>query len=96
MKILINGTDFTVNGSVFSPFWSDLNSGSWERETFEVIDYFVTEGTNTMDIGPEHQHMPRRATRMGNTISILKSTPSPIFSTTPAASSPIPLGIGSL
>lgn len=51
MKILINGTDFTVNGSVFSPFWSDLNSGSWERETFEVIDYFVKEGTNTMDIG---------------------------------------------
>jgi FkbM family methyltransferase len=51
MKILVNGTEFTVNGSVFSPFWSDLNSGNWERETFEVIDYFVKDGSKTMDIG---------------------------------------------
>ncbi len=51
MKILINRTEFTVNGSVFSPFWSGLNSGAWERETFEVIDYFVKDGSRTMDIG---------------------------------------------
>jgi FkbM family methyltransferase len=51
MKIVINGTEFTVDGSVFSPFWTDLNSGNWERETFEVIDYFVKDGSRTLDIG---------------------------------------------
>lgn len=51
MKILINGAEFTVNGSVFSPFWSDLNSGAWEQETFDIIDYFVKDDSKTMDIG---------------------------------------------
>jgi FkbM family methyltransferase len=68
MKILINGTEFTVNGSVFSPFWSDLNSGGWERDTFEVIDYFVKAGTCTMDIGcwigPVSLYMAARGARV--------------------------------
>ena len=51
MKILINNIEFNVNGTVYMPFWNDLNSGEWEKETFEIIDYFVSNNSKTLDIG---------------------------------------------
>jgi FkbM family methyltransferase len=51
MKILINNLEFNVNGTVYNPFWKDLNSGEWEQETFEIIDYFVSDNSKTLDIG---------------------------------------------
>lgn len=51
MQINVRDITFQVNELFNKPFWDYLNSGEWEEETFNIIDYFVSKNDVVLDIG---------------------------------------------
>jgi FkbM family methyltransferase len=47
-KISINDKCFLVK---YSPFWENVNNGSWEPETFKIFDYYLDDKYSYIDIG---------------------------------------------
>lgn len=51
LDISIRNVAFKVDASFSPKYWRDINSGSWERHTFDIIDYFVSSTNLALDIG---------------------------------------------
>lgn len=50
-RIEINGRSFVVDGGRIPAFWNLLEAGTWEPETFAVLDRMVRPGTTYVDCG---------------------------------------------
>jgi len=51
LKIKINDIKFEVASSFKPHLWDHINSGNWEKHTFEIIDHFVDDSSVVLDIG---------------------------------------------
>lgn len=51
MKIVINNITFEVDSQSNLDFWKYVNKGKWETETFTIIDKYVSESSNALDLG---------------------------------------------
>jgi FkbM family methyltransferase len=50
-SITINGTTFQIVDELPHRFWSGVNEGRWEPESFRIIDHFLTSDWRFVDIG---------------------------------------------
>jgi FkbM family methyltransferase len=50
-SIVVNGTTFHVADTLPHPFWTGVNAGRWEPETFRLLDYFLVPDWRFVDIG---------------------------------------------
>ena len=46
-----NGIKFRISSEQHQRFWTKIEDGTWEPETFEVFDRFVTSDTTYLDVG---------------------------------------------
>lgn len=51
MKIEIRGHSYIVNPNKNQMYWDYINSGTWEKETFDAIDSFIEKDDTAIDIG---------------------------------------------
>ena len=51
MRIIIRGQAYLVNQNKNQKFWDYINSGAWEKETFDAIDSFIEKDGIAIDIG---------------------------------------------
>lgn len=49
--VTVNGDDFRVAVPLPHPFWSRVSDGSWEPETFKVLEYFLRPDWRFVDVG---------------------------------------------
>jgi len=50
-RITVNGTYFNVDESLPHPFWTGVNDGRWEPETFRLFDRVLMPNWRFVDIG---------------------------------------------
>ena len=49
--IRTHGLSFRIRDDEHQRFWTKIEDGSWERDTFEIYDRFVTPETTVLDVG---------------------------------------------
>jgi FkbM family methyltransferase len=50
-RISVNGTSFNIHDTLPHWFWSDVQNGRWEPETFRLFDRLLTPHSRFVDIG---------------------------------------------
>ena len=64
-RILVNGTHFNVDEDLPHPFWSGVQSGRWEPDTFHLFDRILLPNWRFVDfgawIGPTTLYAARKA-----------------------------------
>ena len=50
-RISVNGTSFNVDETLPHPFWSGVNDGRWEPDTFRLFDRVLMPNWRFVDIG---------------------------------------------
>lgn len=51
MRVKIREIEYSVDPSLNPNYWEFINSGKWEKETFDVLDFFIHKNAIVLDIG---------------------------------------------
>lgn len=51
MEIKLRNVCFNVNGGKNKEAWEYINSNQWEKETFDILDYFIKPHQTVLDLG---------------------------------------------
>lgn len=63
-KVVIRGHEFEVSNNQ-EWFWTAVDKSSWEQDTFDVLDKYVTNGSVFVDVGAWNGIFSMYATKLG-------------------------------